>query len=119
MIEVSGLDDVVKMLENAEISEHDERRMLRCCYPLVAKLKEATPVDTENMRKKWSGGIRTIDGNKTYRIQNNDFGSVFVEYGTIYDKRHIGTFQRVIDENLQEVQDNMERIAREVIGDVG
>ena len=116
-IEVSGLDKVLKQLENIELDDALEGELLKECKVIFDEIVEQQPVDTGSQKRGWKGRIKRIDGKKTYVISNKNTFWVFEEYGTSFaNHTNVGFIARAIENNIDEVADRMEKKIKELFG---
>ena len=114
-IEVTGLDKVLKQLENIELDEALEGELLKECKIIFDEIVEQQPVDTGSQKRGWKGRIKKIDGKKTYVISNKNKFWVFEEYGTSFaNHTNVGFIARAIENNIDKVADRMEKKIKEL-----
>ena len=114
-IEVSGLDKVLKQLEDVVLDEVLEGELLKECKVIFNEIVEQQPVDKGSQKKGWKGRIKKIDGKKTYVISNKDRYWIFSEYGTSFaNHTNVGFVARAIENNIDEVADRMKKKIKEL-----
>ena len=115
-IQVSGLEEVIEKLDNANLTEELERELLTYCDIILDEIVQEQPVLTGSQKRGWSGKIKRLDGKRVYVISCSDWTYMFSEYGTSFaNHKKVGYVARAIENNIEEVRNKMlDRIAKEL-----
>lgn len=106
-ITTTGFDEAIKMLENMQIDDFMENKLLNQCKPFVEEIKKNQKIRTGSQYKGWKGSVRKIDGAKNFIISNDDFSYIFEEWGTSISKHNTGYVERAINSKIEEVKNSM------------
>lgn len=109
-ISISGLDDVVNMLENMEIDDFKETMLLNECKPFIGEIKSNQTILTGSQYEGWRGSVKKIDGKKHFVVSNDDFTWIFENWGTSFSKHNVGYVDRAIDSKIDEVKKSMIKV---------
>ncbi len=110
--DLSGLDELVDLCEEMDISDAKERKALNVGGDILLKsaienAPDLTGYTEKSIKKKIT---KNDDGDKCVKISVNAWDGVFSEYGSSKNKSHIGWFENSIDNNLDEAIQSMKDV---------
>jgi len=96
-IEIEGMDEFTKMLEDMTISEADEKKAMRkAIKPIADEVEKNSPVGKTGKLKKVSKTVKK-DGLATVGIvRTKAWYDIFQEFGTSRQKKNVGYFERSV-----------------------
>lgn len=102
--DLSGLDELVDLCDELDISDTKERKALNVGGDILLKsaLENApnlTGYTEKSIKKKITSND---DGDKCVKISVNAWDAGFNEWGSSKNKSHIGFFENAIDDKLDE-----------------
>lgn len=103
-IEVEGLEELTKMLEDATLSKADERNaMKKAIEPAREALEKDSPRGKTGKLAKVKATVKQEDFNTTGIVKSDAFYDKFQDWGTSKQKAHVGYFDRSIESTKDKV----------------
>ena len=101
-VEVTGFEDLTELLKDMTITDADEKKSMKKALSIAArKVETNTPIRRGKLNKikikVKKDGFGTVG-----TISLGMFYGMFLEYGTSQDKKHVGFFDRSINETTKE-----------------
>ena len=107
-VEIEGLDEVMSMFEDMNISEEDERRALNNSTKGLEKgLESATPKWKTKKLSKIKKSTKREGLGYTRTLSLGAFWDIFQEFGTSQQKHHVGFFERTVRQHENKVIDTL------------
>lgn len=107
-IEIEGLDEVMSMFEDMNITEEDERKALNnSTKGLEKSLESSTPKGKTGKLRKIKKSTKREGLGYTRTLSLGAFWDIFQEFGTSQQKRNVGFFERTVRQNENEVVDTL------------
>ena len=115
-IEIEGMDEFTKMLEDMTISEADEKKAMRkAIKPIADEVEKNSPVGKTGRLKKVSKTVKK-DGLATVGVvRTSTWYDKFQEFGTSQQKHNIGYFERSVKDTEDEA---LEILSKELLDKV-
>lgn len=97
-IEIKGIDDIFKDLDDMNISDKKKRNALKSGSELIKQaIEDNSPVRSGKMKKRWKASIKRVDGNLGFEIKGDTVQDIENEFGSSKNKKHIGFFSNAVD----------------------
>lgn len=109
-IKTEGIDELIISLENADITENQERAILKkAIEPAIKALERDTPKGQSGKLEKIKAIIKKDGFATTATLKAGAFWGMFQEFGTSRSKKNIGYFHRSIKNTENEVIDRISK----------
>lgn len=110
--DLSGLDELVTMCDELEISDTKERKALNIGGEILLKsaienAPELTGYNKKSIKKKIT---KSDDGDKSCEISVNAWDAKFIDWGTSKNKKYVNWFENAIDDVADEVIEAMKDV---------
>lgn len=110
--DLSGLDELVDLCSELEISDTKERKALNIGGEILLKstiknAPELTGYTKESIKKKIT---KNDDGDKCCKIYVGAWYAKFTDWGTSKNKKNIGWFENAIDDKIEEAVKSLEDV---------
>lgn len=99
-IEIEGLEEYEKLLEDMVLSAGDKRKAIKEGIEVIAKgLEDDTPVGATGELSEIKTTVREKDLATEGIARSKAFYDIFQNFGTSEQKSHVGYFDRSIEKN--------------------
>lgn len=110
-ISITGLDELIKMCEDMEISEQKQRKALNIAGNIILEATQENAPDVsgytkDSIKKKVSSKNNEV----TCEIASTAWDSVFTEYGSSKNKKYIGWFSNSVESSMEEAINAMKEV---------
>lgn len=103
--EVKGMNELMKSLQDLEISEQKQRKVLKSCADVLTEaLEEATPKKSGRTKKSIKASIKTKDGEVVATVKGN-YVAMLLDAGTSKNRKYVNYWSRTTEEKEKEIAD--------------
>lgn len=102
-IEIAGFEEIEEMLKDMTITDAEEiKAMSKAIEPIYQEVYKNSPEETGNSKRQIKKQVRK-DGFATVGvIKLGAWYSMFNEFGTSKNKKHVGFFERAVNKKADE-----------------
>jgi len=97
-IEIDGFDDLEELLREMTITEADEKKaMKKALEPIYDEVIRNAPESSGDLKRQIKTSVKKEDLATVGEVKLGAWYSMFNEFGTSQNKKHIGFFERSVN----------------------